>query len=183
MMNTKIQKPAYKSKQGFTIVELIIVVVIMAIAAALAVPMMSSAADLQIRTASNMVAADIEYAKNLAVSRQKNHAIVLNSTNDSYDVRVYNSATTSWDVIEHPTKTGTNLSVSFPNDNRLSSVDMTTVDFQPNGNTSITFDYLGSPYSGLGTTNPLNSGQIVLSASGFNMTIIVQPVTGYVTIQ
>ena len=65
------------SRRAFTLIELIVVIVIMAIAAVLAVPMMSSAADMQLQAAANMLAADIEYAKNLAVSRQKNHAVII----------------------------------------------------------------------------------------------------------
>ena len=183
-MVMRMLKQFYKSScRAFTLIELIVVIVVMAIAAVLAVPMMSSAADMQLQAAANMLAADIEYAKNLAVSRQKNHAIIIDTTNEAYEVRVYNTLTTNWDLLEHPTKSGADLSVSFAGDNRLSSVDITTVNFQPGGSTAVTFDYLGSPYSGLGTASPLNSGEIILTASSLNMTVTVQPVTGYVTIQ
>ena len=57
--------------RGFTLVEIIIVVVILAIAAMMVVPMMSSAGGVQLRSASNMIAADLEYAKSMAISRQK----------------------------------------------------------------------------------------------------------------
>ena len=56
---------------AFTIVELIVVMVILAIAAMLAVPMISSAADVQVRSAANMIAADLDYAKSMAISRQQ----------------------------------------------------------------------------------------------------------------
>ncbi|MHC4722199.1 MAG: pilus assembly FimT family protein [Planctomycetota bacterium] len=45
---------------AFTLVELIVVMVILAIAAMLAVPMISSAADVQVRSAANMIAADLD---------------------------------------------------------------------------------------------------------------------------
>ncbi|MHC4735672.1 MAG: prepilin-type N-terminal cleavage/methylation domain-containing protein, partial [Planctomycetota bacterium] len=54
---------------GFTVIELLIVVVIIAIAAMAAIPMMTSAAGFQIRSAANMIAADLEYAKTIAISR------------------------------------------------------------------------------------------------------------------
>ena len=42
------------------------------------------------------------------------------------------------------------------------------------------FDYLGSPYDE--ESDPLNSGEIILDADGYRMTISVQAVTGYLTI-
>jgi hypothetical protein len=46
----------------------------------------------------------------------------------------------------------------------------------------ITFDYLGSPYSGSGTSNPLNSGTISIRARDFTETISIEPVTGFISI-
>ncbi|MGI6273495.1 MAG: prepilin-type N-terminal cleavage/methylation domain-containing protein, partial [Anaerohalosphaeraceae bacterium] len=54
------------TRLAFTLLEIIIVIAIIAVAALFAVPMFSQAADVQLRTAANMVAADIEYAKSLA---------------------------------------------------------------------------------------------------------------------
>ncbi len=56
-------------RSGFTIIEVILVVLIIGIAAAVVVPMASSASGMQLRAAVNMVAADIEYAKSMAISR------------------------------------------------------------------------------------------------------------------
>jgi len=54
--------------RGFTLVELLIVIVIITIAALTAIPMMSSAASVQIRSAANMLTADLEYTKSMAIS-------------------------------------------------------------------------------------------------------------------
>ena len=56
-------------RHGFTMIELLIVVAILAIAAAIVVPMASSAGSMQLRAAGNMVAADLEYAKSMSISR------------------------------------------------------------------------------------------------------------------
>jgi hypothetical protein len=61
-------------------------------------------------------------------------------------------------------------------------VDITSADFDGDITRAITFDYLGSPYSGTDTTTPLNSGQIILQANDFSITVSVEPITGYVTI-
>ena len=59
---------------GFTIVELLIVVVIIAIAAMAAIPLSSSAASTQVRSAAQMVAADLEYAKSMSISRGQSYS-------------------------------------------------------------------------------------------------------------
>ncbi|MHC4555637.1 MAG: hypothetical protein ACYSUS_10255, partial [Planctomycetota bacterium] len=56
-----------------------------------------------------------------------------------------------------------------------------SADFDGVVSNAVTFDYLGSPYSGTDTTAPLNSGQILLQATDFSITVSVEPVTGYVT--
>ena len=72
---------------GFTLVEIIVVVVILGIAALIAVPMFSGAADMQVRSAANRVAADLDYAKGLAVTHQKNYSVVFYPASESYDIR------------------------------------------------------------------------------------------------
>ncbi len=161
---------------GFTLIEVIVVVVILAIVALMAVPMFSSAADIQLKAAANMIAADLEYAKSMAISRQQYYSVVFNSTTDSYDVRDKDDV-----VIPHPINPG-NLVVDFPSDSRLNQVVIVSADFDPDSAETITFDYLGSPYSGSPPGTPLISGTITLQADSFTMTIIIEPITGYVTI-
>ena len=163
---------------AFTIVELIVVMVILAIAAMLAVPMISSAADVQVRSAANMIAADLDYAKSMAISRQQYYSVVFDSANNKYKVR-----NASEDPIDHPIRAGSPFVVDLQADSRLSRVDIAGADFDPDSQPSVTFDYLGSPYSGIGTANPLDSGVITLEAGSFTMTVTVEPMTGYVTVQ
>ncbi len=151
---------------GFTMVEILIVVVIIAIAAMMAIPMMSSGGSMQIRSAANMIAADLEYAKSMAISRQKNYSVVFNTANDYYEVHDPNG------IIEHPVKKGFPYEVNFSSDSRLSKVDIAAVDF--GGTSQIEFDYLGSPINGGGTVS--------LQAGGTTITINVEPVTGFVSI-
>ncbi len=167
-----------RARNGFTLIEIIVVVVILGIAALLAVPMLSSAADTQLRSAANMMAADMEYARSMAISRQQNYSVVFDSGTNSYEVQ--DSGGT---VVAHPLNSAVGLSVVFGDDSRLDKVDITSADFDGFADETITFDYLGSPYSGVGVGTSLMSGTISLAAEGFTMTITVEPVTGYVTIQ
>ena len=160
-------------ERGFTLIELLVVVVILGFAAAIAVPMMSSATSFQIRSASNKVAADLEYAKSMAISRGQNHSVIFNTGSESYEIR------DSSGVIKDPVKGGDNLyQVDFANDSRLGSVDIATALFDGAG--TVTFDYLGSPFNSTGAA--LNSGTLTLQAGSFTKTITVEPVTGFISI-
>jgi len=75
-----------RSVRGFTVIELLIVVVILAIAALTAIPMMSSASSMQIRSATNLIMADLEYAKSMAITRGQNYSVVFDPSADSYQI-------------------------------------------------------------------------------------------------
>lgn len=152
--------------RGFTIVELLIVVVILSIVALTAIPMMSSAASIQARSAANLIAADIEYARSMAISRGQNYSVVFNKDTESYKIVDQSGA-----VIQHPVKKGFTYVVDFRTESRLSRVNIANAVFGTDQ--TVVFDCLGSPDSG-GTVN--------LQAGGISTTITVEPVTGFVTI-
>jgi prepilin-type N-terminal cleavage/methylation domain-containing protein len=160
------------AKNGFTMIEVLVVVVIIAIAAMMIVPMMGSAADMQLRSVSNMIAADLEYAKSMAIGRQKIYSVVFDASAESYQIEDPNG------IIDHPIKKGFEYVVNLASDDRTDRVDIATVDFDATN--TVKFDYLGSPYNGSDTN--LNSGTITLQADGITMTITVEPVTGFISI-
>ena len=159
---------------GFSLVELIIIAAILMVAAMIAVPMISSAESFQIRSAANMIAADLEYAKQMAIGRGGMYSVVFKQADESYEI-----INQSGDVIAHPIKVGQSYSVNLKADSRTDKVDIVNVDF---GSTqTIKFDCLGSPYDG--TDKPLNSGDIILEAGDDEMTVSVEPVTGHISFQ
>ena len=151
---------------AFTIVEIVIVVVIIAIAALVAVPMMSSAASLQIRSAANMIAADLEYARSMAISRGQQYSVVFDQVAESYKI-----VDPLGNPIQHPVKKGFSYVIDFKNDSRLNRVDIVNVDF--NTTSSVQFECLGSPDNG---------GTVIIQAGGESKTIAVEPVTGFISI-
>jgi len=164
------------SQKGFTLVEIIIVVVILGIAAALVVPTLSNAADIQVRSAANRIAADLDYAKGLAITHQGRYSVVFDVSGESYEIQEADGTS-----VRNPLTGASSFVVNFSTDDRLSQVDIVSADFDSDSSDTITFDYLGSPYSGT-TTAPLNIGQITLQADDFSLTVDIEPVTGYVTI-
>jgi prepilin-type N-terminal cleavage/methylation domain-containing protein len=166
---------------GFTLIELMIVIVILGVAAAIVIPMASSAASMQIRSAVNMMAADLEYAKSMAIGTGQAHSVVFDAANERYwIVRGYQGADT--DAIEHPVKKGFPYVISFASDGRLSQVEIVSTDFNGNGNNIVSFDYLGSPYKGGAIPAALNSGVVTLQAGEAGRTVRVEPVTGFISI-
>jgi len=147
-------------------VEILIVIVILSIAALAAIPLMSSASSIQIRSAANLIAADLEYAKSMSISRGQYYYVVFNESTDSYRIEDQ-----SGNTIDHPVKKGFSYIVNFPNESRLSKVEIDNVTFTSD---KVGFDCLGSP------TN--NGGSIIINADDMTATISVEPVTGYISI-
>ena len=156
-----------RRRWAFTIIEILMVVIILAIAAALAIPMLTSADSMQIGSAANMIAADMEYAKSMAITKGQKFSVVFNKTDDSYSIKDQNGS-----VIRHPVKKGFNYVVSFRTDSRLSKVNIVDVDFDSAD--KVTFDYLGSP---------VNGGFIRLGVDQMDVKVNVEPVTGYISIE
>ncbi len=152
-------------RRGFTVIEILIVMVIITIVAMTAIPMMSSASSIQIRAAASMIAADLEYAKSMAISRGQNYSVVFDQNADSYQLEDPDG------VIQHPVKKGFDYIVDFQSDSRLNKVDITGVNFS--GNPDVEFDSMGSPDSG---------GTVSLQAGSTTATITVTSITGYISI-
>jgi len=150
---------------GFSLLEVLIVVVILAIASMIAVPMFSSAATLQLDSAVNMIASDLEYAKSLAISRSQDYTVVFDVPANRYQIEDQ-----SGNVLPHPVKKGFSYVVDLATEG-LGKVSLVEVNF--GGTSQVKFDCLGSPDNG---------GTIRLQAAGVERIVTVEPVTGYVTI-
>ncbi|HNS19175.1 MAG TPA: GspH/FimT family pseudopilin [Sedimentisphaerales bacterium] len=150
---------------GFTLIELLIVIVILAISAAIVVPMASSAASMQLRSAANMVAADLEYAKSLAIGTGQSHSVEFDAINEGYWIEDATGTT-----IDNPVKKDFPYSISFPNDGRLDRVEIVSTTFSSD---TVSFNYLGSPTAG---------GSITLQAGVSQRDVTVEAVTGFIDI-
>ncbi|MFA5293212.1 MAG: prepilin-type N-terminal cleavage/methylation domain-containing protein [Phycisphaerae bacterium] len=163
-----------KSLTGFTLLEVIIVLMIVGIVAAIAVPMYVSAASVQLRTAADMVASDLEYAKSMAISTGKTHSVVFDTVAESYCIK-----DSAGQVIAHPVRIGTNYVINFAGDNRLNKVDIAITNFAPSN--TVKFDNIGAPFDGSG--NSMVDGFVQLRCEGNMMKVKIAPVTGYVSIE
>src|SRR5215213_5163177 len=85
---------------GFTLIEILVVVVILGIAAAIVVPAIGSRSDLKATSAARMIMADLIYTQNRSISQQKWHYVRFDKTAQSYEV--LEQITPSAVLIKHP---------------------------------------------------------------------------------
>jgi len=170
------ETPYGVTTNGFTLVEIMMVVAILGLAAAIAVPLLSDTKDVQVASASRQVVSALLFAQTASISEQTPYQIVVDNVTDSISVLDQDDAPITDDLLSQ-----TSLQVSFPTTPNMSQVKVDSVDFD--GGNRIWFDRLGAPYSGLIADNtPMNTGQIILRAGDHTVTVNVEPVTGRITL-
>jgi prepilin-type N-terminal cleavage/methylation domain-containing protein len=162
---------------AFTLIEILCVVVIIGIAAAIVVPSIGSRDDLRAASMARVVMADLIYAQNRAVSLQKVQYVRFNTATQLYEVL----DSIGPDVlVTHPVEQKPfQVKLSNGRTDDLRFVKLDTVSFD--GKAVMAFDELGTPLSvdtGTGTKSPMVSGNIVLDSGGYKLTISVEPYSG-----
>ena len=172
--------PASSSvRRGFTLIEILTVIVVIGIASAIILPQMTSRDDQRVASASRELMADLLYAQNRAIAYQTRHYVQFNTATNSWQVMV-DAGGSPGAIITHPVN-GTPYVVSVGT-GAMSKVSLNSVSFD--GNTTISFDPIGVPYSYSSSTNtnaPLASGAVVFKAGTFQMTVNVAPYSGEIT--
>jgi type II secretion system protein H len=151
--------------RGFTLVEILAVVVIIAIAAAIVLPRLGTTGDVQAMAAMQETVANIQYAQNEAIVLQQPVTVAFDTDADSYVLRDANGTT-----LKHPISKW-DFRVPLRTRRGTDQVDLMSATF--NGQPNLTFDTLGAPVQG---------GSVTLGAAGFNYRLDVAPVTGKITI-
>lgn len=156
------RRAAYRT--GFSLIELIVVVIILAITAAVVVPHVVRSADMQVTSAARMLATDLQYAQDYAITTQSPVTV-------SFDVLggVYTLSNASG-PLNHPI-TKTAYQVDFSSRSGFEQVELVSADFGGAGD--VTFDEVGSPDSG---------GSVVIRAGDYSYAVKVAAATGQVTV-
>jgi prepilin-type N-terminal cleavage/methylation domain-containing protein len=178
------------TRGGFTLVEILTVLVIIGIASAVVVPQLGTRDDIKVAAAARTLTADLIYAQNLAISQQKYIYIRFDTTNNNY--KVLSVANSSGDtVMSHPITQLSYVQQFGSGSKSLESVSIQSVDFDGVDSTiadefTLAFDEMGAPYAfcyDVNNQSDLKNGVIVLKSGGFTTTVTVQPYTGEILVQ
>lgn len=148
-----------------TLVEVLVVVVILGMAAAVGVPMLMQPGSMKIQAASRMIMADIIVAQSESADRVTQRRLHFDVANNKYWL------TDGGDVAVGVPWSGGTYQVELSKDSRFSGVKLDAVSFA--GNRWVGFDDLGGA---------VNGGTIDLSAQGFKYQITVRAFTGRVDV-
>jgi len=160
--------------RGYTLIEILIVVVMLGIASALVIPSLGSTDALRVQSTVRAIVADINFAQSDALARQQGRAMIFNTDTNSYSIVEVHDTTL------HP-DTDTVYSVSLNNERKFHSSKLTAASFD--GTNTLVFDELGGPVTGPGSSTPGNGGSITVSGSGESFVINVEAYTGRVSVQ
>ena len=167
-----------RHRRGFTLIEILVVVIILGIAAAVIVPHIGSRSDLKATSAARLMMADLIYVQNRSISLQKMHYVQFDPATASY--KVLDQMTPSQVIITHPVEQSPFVVAIGPSGPPpLRDVKIDSVSFD--GQMVLAFDEMGTPYAYNPTTNVLTamtSGTIALKCKEMLLNIIIEPFTG-----
>ncbi|NLS94380.1 MAG: prepilin-type N-terminal cleavage/methylation domain-containing protein [Planctomycetaceae bacterium] len=184
-------KTSRPQRAAMTLIEVLLVVALMAILAGLAIPSASPSLVEQLRSSASIVAADLDYARSLAVTYGSDFRVVFNTEEGQYEIEHAGTNPALEDVVRNPfdgetAAAGRYLVVlaELPNlgpEVRLAALSTIDADGQPQEDVS---DVAFGP---LGETSRTQDTRIWLAAgSGPAMrtiTVRVNSVTGLATVE
>ena len=173
-------------RAGFTLVEILAVVIILGSASAVIVPTLGPRNDLNAAAAARVIAADLMYAQNRAILTQAMRYVNFDQPNNKYALLISKPGITPI-VYEPNPMTLANYVTQFgttgPSGLRTCALQAVSVD----GFSNIGFDELGQPYSvnvATGTVALLvNAATIPVKCGTFTLTVRVEPFTGAISVQ
>jgi general secretion pathway protein G len=180
--------PGYK-RQGFTLVEIFMVIAIMGILAGLVIPSLTPDVNTRLSAAADIVVADLAWARSLAVANNTNYTVTTDTTNNLYYIEhtgansLFNSLPESpWgDYADATTRRTTRLAKlpGFGPPARLAIAQKTFTSGSPQEVTSVEFGPLGQTTRSETTVIWLAAG---LSRAARYLPLTIDPITGLVTI-
>lgn len=157
-------------RRAFTLIEVLTVVTIMALAGAIVVPSLLRPSTLSVEAASRQVIADMLVAQNEAIASQAMRQVIFDTVGNQYQLADENGLLldASW---LGGGGAGNNYARNFATDDRFQGVTMQNANF--NGTAALQFDALGAP---------INGGTIDLIGFNTQYRITVASFTGRVTV-
>lgn len=168
-------------RPAYTLVEILVVVTVLGIAASMVIPQMSSAHVLRVQAAVRSVVADITLAQSDALAMQEARAVVFDIESNRYTlVEVVGDVVDADSNAMYDSGGPGQRFVRDFDDSEWGGARIIGADFD--GDNILIFDELGSPIAEAGDSTPGLGGTITISGSGSVFTILVDAYTGRVTV-
>jgi type II secretion system protein H len=136
-INTSMIHRRFAREKGFTLVEIIIVIAIMAIMMAISIPsFVDWRKNQNFRTTAIGITSFMREARSMAITKGLQHQVVFNPTSKSYQLQVYNITTTSFDAASQALFVPKDVTIR--SDSAGASTVVMTVIFNTNGTADIT---------------------------------------------
>ena len=182
-------------RRGFTLVEILAVVVILGIASAIIIPQIGSRDDLRAAAAARVLIADLIYAQNLAISSGKGVYIKFEKASSKYTMLTEDSNGYPTVVLAHPVTQASYVQqfgdVNAGREDSWETVSIDTVTLNGidpafHGEFTVGFDEIGAPYVWCYDLNQRNDladpASIVLKAGVHTKTVNVAAATGGINV-
>ena len=179
-----------RRRRGFTLVEILAVVLIIGIASAIIIPQIGTRDDMRVTAAARALVSDLVYAQSLAISNGTYVYIKFDVANNNYTL-LSTAAPSGGDVaLSHPVTQTTYIQqfgASAPGWENVSvnSAVFNGVDVNYRPEFTLAFDEIGTPHVycyDVNGTNEMNDGSVVLKCGDFTKTVTVSAATGEISV-
>lgn len=173
-------RPSIGRRAGFTLVEILTVVVILGIASAIVIPQLSDRSDLRVAAGARVLMADLLYAQNRAIATQKTHWVKFDAEQQRYAIFTDSAMT---DLLDHPVQKIPYVA-QFSGSGDLAIPDVILVSATFGEGEVLGFDPLGQPMAMIdGSPVELDSNGIIdLRSGSITMRVTVGPFTGEINV-